>query len=753
MARLILLTNEGQQAIELRPVNSLGRHPSNTIQLLDKIVSKEHCIIEQRGDQFVLRDLGSLNGTYINNERVRGEQGLRHGDEIALGATRARFEDGGPTQNIAAQNLGAPSAGAQPGPAWGAGGSAPGGPATPAFGRGYPPQSQAYPPSSGGYGQPPGSAGSPQAGYGQPPGPHGAPGSAGQPPQGGFGQPQPPSRAYPMNTPSQVPGSVPGPQGGIPQGGVGPAGAAPAGYGYPPQGYGQPPAAQPGGHPGAVPGAAGYGPGGQPGFGGYPQGFQPPAGGTAPLPLLRPQGSPSATSYLAQGTRIDLSDQARQIGTQINAVDKGFQPFERVASDVNQLRADYERLRMSHELTRDIGIERDTQKLLDKVLNSILKFVSADRAVIFLRDDSGELTPQAMQRRDGTQAPITVSQTILSHVVKERAAVLTHDAAMDFAASKGKSMILNRISSAIVAPLLQHDNEVLGVLWLDSETLARFQAKDLELVQTVANQAARFIEINILGKKVEAEIVMRERFSRLLSPNIADQVIAGKLEVKQGGQRVEDCTVFNSDIRGFTRMSEGTTPEILVEMMNEYFELMVDTIFKFEGTLDKFMGDGIMAIWGAPVQLPDDVIRCVDCALEQGQVLGAYNRRRLEKDQAPLAVGIGIHTGPLVAGYIGSSKALSYTVIGDTANTSARLCSVALAGQIIVSENTLSKLKGRYEVEELQAAKVKGKEKPLRIYNVLRRVAQVQVPGAASGLGGGSMGSPFGHEPTSASSG
>src|SRR3954467_384714 len=94
MARLILATAEGQQAIDLRPMNSLGRHPNNTIQLLDKIVSKEHCLIEQRGEQFVLRDLGSLNGTYINGERVRGEGPLKHGDEIALGATRARYDDG-----------------------------------------------------------------------------------------------------------------------------------------------------------------------------------------------------------------------------------------------------------------------------------------------------------------------------------------------------------------------------------------------------------------------------------------------------------------------------------------------------------------------------------------------------------------------------------------------------------------------------------------------------------------------------------
>ncbi|MEO8876572.1 MAG: FHA domain-containing protein, partial [Polyangiaceae bacterium] len=100
MARLILATAEGQQAIELRPVNSLGRHPNNTIQLLDKIVSKEHCILELRDSQFLLRDLGSLNGTYINGERVRGEQFLRHGDEIALGSTRARYDDGSGPLNL-----------------------------------------------------------------------------------------------------------------------------------------------------------------------------------------------------------------------------------------------------------------------------------------------------------------------------------------------------------------------------------------------------------------------------------------------------------------------------------------------------------------------------------------------------------------------------------------------------------------------------------------------------------------------------
>jgi class 3 adenylate cyclase len=206
--------------------------------------------------------------------------------------------------------------------------------------------------------------------------------------------------------------------------------------------------------------------------------------------------------------------------------------------------------------------------------------------------------PGASLRRDGTEAAISVSSTIMNHVMRERASVLTHDAAMDFAGSKGRSMILNRISSAIVAPLM-HEKDILGVLWLDSETLARFENRDLEMVTAIAAQAAMFIEITILGKKVEQEIVNRERFSRLLSPNVAEKVLSGEMIIERGGQMVRDCTVFNSDIRGFTTMSEGTPPEALVEMLNEYFELMVETLFKYEGTLDKFMGDGIMALWGA----------------------------------------------------------------------------------------------------------------------------------------------------------
>jgi adenylate cyclase len=671
MARLILATAEGQQAIELRPINSLGRHPNNSIQLLDKIVSKEHCILEQRDGGFILRDLGSLNGTYVNGERVRGEMALRHGDEIALGSTRARYDDGhGPAIDF---NAPPPFAHGGPGPMGGVG---PGAVAHP--------HHAPMPHNMGMQGQSPGPAAAAQQG-----GPMGGQ----QPWQKGPSVP-PPSMGLGMP-------SGQGGHGGL--GNLGPGGT----MGMPIQSQ-QPGRAggqnyqQQQGYPQA------QGQGGQ----GYGGGGAPP-----PLPNLPPRAPQRPPSF--GGTRVDVLDSARAIGTQINAQTKGFVPFDQISHDPQQLRVDYERLRLTWELTRDIGLERDLDQLLHKILMSLFKFVNADRAVILLREDDGKLLPRAAHRRDGTDAPIQVSSTILEHVMTERAAVLTHDASMDFASSKGKSMILNRISSAIVVPLL-HEKEVLGALWLDSESLAQFQQKDLELVTTVGNQAAMFIENNLLGRKIEKEITTRERFSRLLSPNVAEQVISGKLEIKKGGVHVPECTVFNSDIRGFTRMSEGATAGVINELLNDYFELMVETIFKYEGTLDKFMGDGIMAFWGAPATHPDDAVRSVQCALEQMEALGKFNRKRVEGGNPPLAVGMGLHTGPLIAGYVGSSRAMSYTVIGDTANTSARLCGIALAGQVIVSEYTLARLGPRFEVEELPPAHLKGKEKPLRIFNIKR---------------------------------
>ena len=586
MARLLVTTPQGEKLVDLTARTTLGRHPGNSLQLLDKIVSKEHCVIDRRDDGYYLTDLKSLNGTFVNGSRMTGEHHFCDGDEVTLGSVRLRFDDD--TDRTSVDDAGS--------------------------------------------------------------GRH--------------------SHVAPISRQADA--------------------AAAKGDGV----------------------------------------------GAATAPRGAPELSFDDATSKAEERRVSVqptgeaevvNDESRSIGEQIAATHERFLPYEEVATSEEQLAGDYERLRLSHEVSREIALERDLDKLLGKILQSVFRFVAADRGVIFLRGDDGELKPGASLRRDGSNVPIKVSSTIMNHVMKERATVITHDAAMDFAGSHGKSMIVNQISSAIVAPLV-HNEEILGVLWLDSASLAQFQPKDMEIVTSIASQAAMFIEINILGHKVEEEIIRRERFSRLLSPNVAERVMSGELEVKKGGQRVHQCTVFNSDIRGFTGMSEGSKPETIVEMLNEYFELMTETVFEHEGTLDKYMGDGLMAVWGAPVLHADDAIRSVECALDQMEALGRFNRKRMADGLPPLAVGIGIHTGPLVAGYVGSSKALSYTVIGDTANTSARLCGRAKAGQILVSETTLKALRNRYEYEELPATQLKGKTKPFALFNIRSRKTKSGTP-------------------------
>ena len=384
---------------------------------------------------------------------------------------------------------------------------------------------------------------------------------------------------------------------------------------------------------------------------------------------------------------VSVDNSAHAIGQQVAAQSKEFLPFDEASRDTAALRLDYERLRITWELLREIGLERDIDTLL----------VEDPRRAVPVRRRRSRRDPAQGARRHAQAARPPASrrrQRADQRVVDDPRA--RHQGArrrddprrgLGLRASGGKSMFLNRITSAIVVPLL-HDKDVIGALWLDSEKLASFKPKDLELLTAVGNQVAMLISNTLLALKVEQEIMTRDRFSRLLSPNVAEQVISGKLDIKKGGIQVPIATVFNSDLRGFTRMSEATTAEKMVELLNEYFELMVECIFKYEGTLDKFMGDGIMAFWGAPAFHADDAVRCVQCALEQMDVLDQLNAHRASLGEVPLAVGIGIHTGPLISGYVGSSKSLSYTVIGDTVNTSARLCGIAAGGQILVSEAT-----------------------------------------------------------------
>ncbi len=214
----------------------------------------------------------------------------------------------------------------------------------------------------------------------------------------------------------------------------------------------------------------------------------------------------------------------------------------------------------------------------------------------------------------------------------------------------------------------------------------------------------------------------KERITNILGKYITPEVAKKVLEDKDGtalkGERRE-CAVLFTDIRGFTAMSENVAPEKIVADLNAYFTLMVDVIIKHQGTVDKFIGDSIMVVWGAPLQFEDREYRAVKAAMEMQLVLAIYNMGRRKNGLAPIYMGIGINTGVVVSGNLGSEKRTDYTVIGEEVNLASRLCARAEEGQILITEFTYRKIKGWVEVNALEPMTFKGFSEPVKVYEVL----------------------------------
>jgi adenylate cyclase len=398
-----------------------------------------------------------------------------------------------------------------------------------------------------------------------------------------------------------------------------------------------------------------------------------------------------------------------------------FLPESTIRDDAT-VRRDYEKLRIAHELSQSIGVEMDLEVLLQKILDKAFEIFPADRGVILLRpEESDSLVPMVVKSRqgdDGDVDDVRISQTILNEVCEEKQAVLSSDAMSDSRFSGSHSIILGQIRSTMSVPLL-HEKRILGVIHLDSKLASgAFTEKDLQILTGFARQAAAMVQHHRLLKKMEAEIVVREKMRRLLSPQLVEEVVSGRLELKKGGE-LRHATVMFADIRNFTSVSEQLPPQEVVDNINEYFELMVDVIFKYEGTLDKFIGDEIMAIWGAPIGHPDDAERAVRCVIEMQQVLEQYNAEREAAGEMTFKIGIGLNSGEVVAGYMGSTKSMNYTVMGDVVNTAARFCSAAGPDEILIGEDTFAEVADMVDYELLPPTKLKGKMEHVDIYRIL----------------------------------
>jgi adenylate cyclase len=224
----------------------------------------------------------------------------------------------------------------------------------------------------------------------------------------------------------------------------------------------------------------------------------------------------------------------------------------------------------------------------------------------------------------------------------------------------------------------------------------------------------------VVLEDISQEKRMKTTLYRYMTPGVAERVMALGDDALMVGERKE-VTVLFSDIRGYTTLTENLEAAEVVSMLNEYFETMVEAVFNHEGTLDKFIGDALMAVFGAPLPLQNHAWAAVQSALDMRQRLVLFNRDRKANHQPTIGIGIGISSGEVVSGNIGSQRKMEYTVIGDGVNLSSRLEGITkqYGCDIVLSEHTYELCQDHIWVRELDLTRVKGKRQPVKIYELI----------------------------------
>jgi adenylate cyclase len=338
-------------------------------------------------------------------------------------------------------------------------------------------------------------------------------------------------------------------------------------------------------------------------------------------------------------------------------------------------------------------------------------------------DEKGGVAHQSEVRYRGAprddQPQIILSKQIIQRIKSEQQPILIQDASADERFAQSDSVRMSGSRSAICAPLASGDR-LYALLYVDNlERPSAFTQEELNVLSLVAAQAAAAIDNAMTHNQLSHQAVQRAALERFLSPAVVEMVSAHPDEVRLGGVNQEVSVLF-ADIRGFTGISEKMPPEKVVEILNDYFTRVTDVIFDNEGTLDKYLGDGIMAVFGAPISRKEDARNAVRAAIEIQRLVVQLNRDAAEREWPELKIGIGINTGMVVAGNIGSPSRLDYTVIGDAVNAAARLMAAARAGEILISESTAKKLAKPKDffLTELEPLLLRGKTEKIGVFRV-----------------------------------
>lgn len=327
------------------------------------------------------------------------------------------------------------------------------------------------------------------------------------------------------------------------------------------------------------------------------------------------------------------------------------------------------------QISKAVNSELDQDKLLTMIIDKSLELMNAQRGFLILAEN-GQLVFRVARHRGGEEvedAESQISKSVLQKVTETGESVLTMNAQNDLGSFK--SIVALEVRSLLCVPLHVKDT-IIGALYVDSHIAEQeFTNESLNLLQAFSDQAAVALENARLYEAAVDAHEQEERVRRIFQKYVPADVVKQVLNQAEGEllSAKLTATVLFSDIRNFTATSERMVPEAVVAFLNDYLQRMVDVVFNAGGIVDKFVGDAVMAIWGAPIPKPDDANRAVRASLLMLEEVERFNLQQHAKGETEVRIGIGLHTGELIAGNMGSDKKMEYTVIGDTVNVASRV--------------------------------------------------------------------------------
>ncbi len=311
-----------------------------------------------------------------------------------------------------------------------------------------------------------------------------------------------------------------------------------------------------------------------------------------------------------------------------------------------------------------------------------------------------------------------ISRSICQKVFTERVAIKIIDARSDDRFSGEKSILAKGICGVLAVPLW-NEKQVVGVLYADARMglskLDPAEDRDLSFFSTIANLVASSVQRWLLTRKLQEQEQIRQRLERYHSPGVVELLISqGTAAAQSFTPEVHDISVLFADIVGFTALSERLSPGEIARLLNRFFEEMMQSLFATEGTLDKYIGDCIMAFFGAPKPQVDHADRAVAAAKDMLARVERLNAQNVWPE--PLKLRIAINSGKAVVGDVGSSKRVDYTVLGATVNLAARLEAICLPGECVIAQDTYNRLQERDGFTLMGECRFKGIERSIRVY-------------------------------------